>query len=75
MLWVKRILRLPLRVPALNHRAWVKKMALVFGNPICCPATTYQKKLLGTPLVRSEYRFALDWDNLYQLACEKGRFI
>lgn len=75
MLWVKRILRLPLRVPALNHRAWVKKMALVFGNPICCPATTYQKKMLGTPLVRSEYRFALDWDNLYQLACERGRFI
>lgn len=75
MLWVKRILRLPLRVPALNDRAWIKKMSLIFGNPICCPATTYQKKLLGTPLVRSEYRFALDWDNLYQLACEKGRFI
>ena len=31
--------------------------------------------MLGTPLVRSEYRFALDWDNLYQLACERGRFI
>lgn len=75
MLWVKRMLRLPLRVPALNHMSWVKKLSLVCGNPICCPATTYQKKKLGEPLVRSGFRFALDWDNLYKLACAKGRFI
>lgn len=75
MLWIKRILRLPLRIPALGDRTWVKRLALIFGNPICCPATTYQKKMLGEPLVRSGFQFALDWDNLYQLAGEKGRFI
>ena len=42
-------------------------------NSICCPATTYHKSLLGEPLVRSEYSYALDWDNLVQLAERPGR--
>lgn len=41
MLLVKRLLRLPLRFPALNDRVWVKKLPLMFGNSICCPASTY----------------------------------
>ena len=68
MLWIKRILRTPLRFPQMNDRAWVKKLAFVLGNPICCPATTYYKAVLGEPFVRSEYSFALDWDNLVRLA-------
>ena len=75
MLWVKRLLRLPLRFPDMNDRTWVKKLVFILGNPICCPANTYQKKALGEPLVRSEYSFALDWDNLLRLAVEPGRFI
>ena len=75
MLWIKRLLRLPLRVPALNHLTAVKKLPLMFGNSICCPASTYQKKLLGEPLFVSEYKFALDWENLLALARRKGRFI
>ena len=47
MLWIKRILRTPLRFPQMNDRAWVKKLAFVLGNPICCPATTYHKAVLG----------------------------
>lgn len=74
MLWIKRILRTPLRFPQMNDRAWVKKLAFVLGNPICCPATTYHKAVLGEPFVRSEYSFALDWDNLVRLAEEPGRF-
>ena len=75
LLWVKRILRLPLRCPAFNGFTWVKRLPLMLGNSICCPATTYHKSLLGEPLVRSEYSYALDWDNLVQLAERPGRFI
>ncbi|MBS1482197.1 MAG: glycosyltransferase family 2 protein [Clostridium sp.] len=75
MLWIKRLLRIPLRMPCLNGLTWVKRLYLILGNPICCPATTYQKKMLGVPLVRSGFQFALDWDNLYKLAGERGRFI
>lgn len=75
MLFVKRLLRTPLRMRKLADRRWVKLLPLRFGNPVCCPATTYQKKALGLPLVRSEYQFALDWDNLVRLAKLPGRFV
>lgn len=75
MLWVKRLLRAPLRVTALSHRTLVKTLPLMFGNSICCPASTYQKKLLGEPLFVSEYKFALDWENLLVLARRGGRFV
>lgn len=75
MLWVKRLLRIPLRFHILCGLKWIKIMPLVLGNPICCPATTYSKKRLGEPFVQSEYQFALDWDHMVQLAGEKGRFI
>lgn len=75
MLLVKRLLRLPLRIPALNHRTMMKKLPLMFGNSICCPASTYQKRLLGEPLFLEEYKFALDWANLVALAEREGRFI
>ncbi|MDO4277465.1 MAG: glycosyltransferase family 2 protein [Lachnoclostridium edouardi] len=73
--WVKVILRLPLRNPKWNHFTWVKKAALMFGNSICCPACTYQKKILGDHLFQSEFRYTLDWDTLLSLAERKGRFI
>lgn len=72
---VKKILRLPLRVPAFNHGAAVKKAALMFGNPICCPSCTYSKELLGEPLFESDCKYALDWDTLIRLAVWDGRFI
>ena len=46
LLWVKRILRLPLRCPTFNGFTWVKRLPLMLGNSICCPATTYHKSLL-----------------------------
>lgn len=74
-LLIKRILRLPLRIPALNHLGPVKKSALVFGNPIGCPACSYNKEALGEPLFTSPYKFALDWDTTLKLANLPGRFI
>ena len=75
MLWVKRLLRLPLRWRFMSHRTWIKKLPLIFGNSICCPATTYRKGVLGEPFVRSEFQFALDWENMVKLAEREGRWI
>lgn len=75
MLLVKRLLRLPLRIPALNHLSWIKQLPLMLGNSICCPATTYCKRLLGEPLIHSDYQFALDWENMLRLARQPGRWI
>lgn len=72
---VKRLLRLPLRLHGLCHRTWVKKAALVFGNPIICPSCTYDKEALGEPLFDSEFKFALDWDTMWKAAGRPGRMI
>lgn len=72
---VKKLLRLPLRLTALNHLTWVKKSALLFGNPIICPSCTYNKELIGEPLFDSPYKFALDWDTSLKLALRTGRFV
>lgn len=73
--FVKQILRMPLRMQFLADRSWVKKSVLMFGNSICCPTCTYNHDLIGDMMFRSEYPFALDWDNLYELAKRPGRFI
>lgn len=73
--FIKRFLRLPLRFRGVSHLSWVKKSVLIFGNSICCPACAYNKEQLGEPLFASSYRFALDWDALFNLAERPGRFI
>lgn len=72
---VKKILRMPLRLKLLSGLRPVKRSSVIFGNSLCCPACTYQKELAGEEMFRSRYDFALDWDNLYKLAGQKGRFI
>ncbi len=71
---VKRALRLPLRLHGAAGWAWVKKAALVFGNPVVCPSCTYDKEALGEPLFASSLKFALDWDTMWTLASRPGRF-
>ena len=72
---VKKVLRLPLRIKSLADRTWIRKSAVLFGNSICCPTCTYHKEIIGEDMFDSGYCFVLDWDNLYELAGRKGRFI
>ena len=75
LLLVKRFLRMPLRLKCASHLSQVKKLSLMLGNSICCPATTYCKKKIGEPLIRSDYSFVLDWENMLRLAERPGRWI
>lgn len=73
--YVKKLLRLPLRIRSLADQAFMKKSVLMFGNSICCPSCTYNHDIIGDEMFRSDMEFALDWDNLYELAQKPGRFI
>lgn len=73
--FVKKVLRLPLRLRFLADRQWIKRSVLMFGNSICCPSCTYNHDRIGGVMFLSEYGFALDWDNLWTLAGEPGRFL
>lgn len=72
---VKKLLRLPLRLRCFSAQVWCKRSVLLFGNSICCPSCTYHKARIGADVFGSAYDFALDWDNLYELAGKKGRFV
>lgn len=73
--FVKKVLRLPLRIKGLADRTVVKKSALILGNSVCCPSCTYNHRMIGDEMFGSDFEFALDWDNLYELANMPGRFV
>lgn len=50
-----------------------KRWALRFGNSICCPTCTYNKKNLPSPLFTSKLHHGVDWDLSITLASQNGR--
>ena len=72
---IRRLLRTPLKVEWLASRKWIRKLTLAFGNSICCPSVTYNKKKLGDDLFISEYKFNIDWDTFLMLAKKDGIFV
>lgn len=72
---IKRILRLPLRLRSYADRTFIKRLSLRFGNSIGCPTCTYNLDVTGLPIFRSEYQFVIDWDTLWRLSGEPGKFI
>lgn len=74
MLTIKRMLLLPLRFKGLRKRQSIKKLVLRFGNPICCPAVTYNMDKLSVPIFKVGYGSNLDWQTWVMLATQKGSF-
>lgn len=72
---IKKVLRLPLKFRRLSGLKIVKRGVLMWGNPLICPSATYNKTMLKAPLFASSYRFALDWDTMWELAGRPGRFV
>ena len=56
-------------------RPFIKRLALRFGNSIGCPTCTYNLDVTGLPIFRNHYQFVIDWDTLWRLAGEPGKFI
>lgn len=75
MLFIKHLLRLPLKFTSWANREGLKKLILLFGNPVICPSCTYDKEALGELLFDSSFKFALDWDTMWKLAGRPGRFV
>ena len=72
---IKKILRFPLTVKLLNGSRFWKKASLSFGNPVPCPACTYNVKKLGTELFSEKWRFVTDWDAVLKIAEKDGRIV
>jgi len=72
---IKRVLLTPLRLKALQKAYAAKHGVLSLGNPICCPAVTFHKKLLPDQVFVSHFRSNEDWEAWERLAGIKGAFV
>ena len=73
-LLIKQIMKLPLRVPFLADKRWVKLGVQSLGNGICCPSVCYHRTMLEDSIFQSGYHYALDWDMFVEIAKKEGRF-
>lgn len=53
---------------------WWRNRILAFGNPICCPAVTYNLKKLVDFRFDEEMKVSLDWYAWYIIGKESGKF-
>lgn len=73
MLKIKRILLTPLKMN--NKIKFFKRIVLAFGNPILCPAVTFNMKKIKMPIFDEHYKSNVDWYAWEKLSKEKGRFL
>lgn len=52
-----------------------KRMLLRFGNPIACPAVTFNRARLPDFVFRTDMRTNMDWAAWIELAAESGEFL
>lgn len=57
-----------------STQLWRKRI-LAFGNPICCPAVTYNMRKLGGFQFRTDMKVSLDWYAWYEISQRLGQFI
>ena len=72
---IKRILLSPLRLKSLTKFIFIKRLALRFGNSICCPAVTFVKDNCPREIFVSSYKCNVDWFAWEKLSKLKGRFV
>lgn len=75
LLFIKRIMLLPLKLKCLQNNIWVRRRILSLGNAISCPTVTYYKNNLPNPVFRVGMRCSLDWEAWEALSKMEGDFM
>lgn len=75
MLRIKRIMNLPFKYPFLNRSNFIQKRILAFGDSICCPSVTVNKRLAGPSVFSEEIICSFDYLTWINLASSFGRFV
>lgn len=74
-LTIKKILNFPLTFQRNWKSQWLRRRILSFGNPICCPAVSFNTLLMQGELFDSKFKNAVDWDMWERLSKREGEFI
>lgn len=72
---IKKILLYPLKIRKFSKYKFNKRFSLCFGNPIGCPAVTFNRKKIGLPLFEYEFKCDIDWHAWEKLSKKNGSFI
>lgn len=75
LLWIKRIMLLPLVIKKLQSNVWVRRRILSFGAAISCPTVSYYKPNLPSNLFEKGFKSDLDWEAWEKLSRYRGEFI
>lgn len=73
--WVKNALLFPFKFSRSISSNALKRLILLFGDPICCPSVTFNKAALGNFSFSADYLVALDWLAWYELSKREGAFV
>lgn len=75
LLKIKHLMNYPLKFRLFYNIKWIRKFILSLGNPICCPAVTFNKIKIGNTPFNENLRNSLDWEAWIRFANRKGSYI
>ena len=75
MLKIKRMMLSPLRCKKIWKSKFVRRRILSLGDPICCPAVTFDLNNVERPIFKDGFRSCEDWEAWENLSKLKGEFI
>ena len=72
---IKKRAKIFLKNRELSKIKLFKRLAISFGNSICCPSVAYSKKIINETIFTSDLKFGLDWDTYLKFTEKEGRFV
>ncbi len=75
ILKIKRLMLAPLKIKGFWGSKFVRRRVLSIGDPICCPAVTFNLELVERPIFRDGFRSCEDWEAWELISRQKGEFI
>lgn len=72
---VKRLLMTPVKIKLISKYRFIKRLVLCLGSPICCPAVTFNKKVVKFPVFNCNFKCDVDWNAWENISKQNGRFI
>lgn len=75
MLNIKRLMLLPLKINAFKGSKFVRRRILSLGDPISCPAVSFNLERLERPIFRDGFRSCEDWEAWEKISRMDGDFL
>lgn len=72
---IKRFMLWPLKLSFFKRSRFVRRRILSLGDPICCPAVSFNLDLIERPIFKDGFRSCEDWEAWEMISRLKGDFL